>query len=165
MVPDARRNPRSGNSHLTILGTKLAVSPEGGYQTGDLGAPGYQTPQFCRQFLDMRYQTPQFCHTSCTARYQPGNSAMRKVCGIFVCRAAVYSIANKWPHSFHLGFPKFLKSHPSLTPQPEAAFCQGWRRPAARGCFLPEPASARSPKPLFVKARGRPVTRGRSCRR
>lgn len=44
LVSDARRNPRSGNSLLAILGTKLAVLPEGGYQTGNLGAPGYQTP-------------------------------------------------------------------------------------------------------------------------
>lgn len=85
-------------------------------------------------------------------------------CGIFAPRAAVYSVANKWPHSFHLGFPEFSKSHPSLTPQPEAAFCQGWCRPAARGRFLPGPTSARSPRPFFARARGRPTTRGRSCR-
>lgn len=72
-------------------------------------------------------------------------------CGIFAPRAAVYSVANKWPHSFHLGFPEFSKSHPSLTPQPEAAFCQGWYRPAARGRFLPEPAPSRSPRPLFAR--------------
>ena len=85
-------------------------------------------------------------------------------CGIFAPRAAVYSVANKWPHSFHLGFPEFSKSHPSLTPQPEAAFCQNRRRPAARGRFLPEPAPSRSPRPFFARARGRPATRERSCR-
>jgi len=74
---------------------------------------------------------------------------MRKACGIFAPRAAVYSVANKWPHSFHLGFPEFLKSHPSLTPQLEAAFCQGWC-PAARGRFLPGPGAVSKPENALV---------------
>ena len=57
-------------------------------------------------------------------------------CDIFAPQAAVYSVTNKRPHSFHLGFSKFLKSHPSLTPQPEAA-------------FRPGPMSSRSPRPLL----------------
>lgn len=82
---------------------------------------------------------------------KPGDSAMRKACGIFAPRAAVYSVTNKRPHSFHLGFSKFLKSHPSLTPQPEAAFRPGPMSSRSPRPFLPGPTSARSPRPLFAR--------------
>lgn len=71
-------------------------------------------------------------------------------CGIFAPQAAVYSVVNKWPHSFHLGFSKFLKSHPSLTPQPEAA-------------FRPGPMSSRSPRLLFARAHIGPQPEAAFC--
>lgn len=62
LVPVARRNPRSGNSQPAIWGTNPAVSPEGGYQIGDLGIAGYQISSSCRRFRAKRYQTWRSCH-------------------------------------------------------------------------------------------------------
>lgn len=124
------------------MGTKPAI----------LARLGTKPPNFVGNFLTRDTKPRSFVTHHAPPGTKPGNSAMRKACGIFAPRAAVYSVANKWPHSFHLGFPEFSKSHPSLTPQPEAAFCQGWYRPAARGRFLPGPTSARSPRPLFARA-------------
>ena len=124
------------------MGTKPAI----------LARLGTKPPNFVGNFSTRDTKPRSFVTHHALPGTKPGDSAMRKACGIFAPRAAVYSVTNKRPHSFHLGFPKFLKSHPSLTPQPEAAFCQGWCRPAARGRFLPGPTSARSPRPLFARA-------------
>lgn len=124
------------------MGTKPAI----------LARLSTKPPNFVGNFSTRDTKPRSFVAHHAPSGTKPGNSAMRKACGIFAPQAAVYSVANKWPRSFHLGFSKFLKSHPSLTPQPEAAFCQGPHRPAARGSFSPEPAPSRSPRPLFARA-------------
>ena len=126
------------------MGTKPAI----------LARLGTKPPNFVGNFSTRDTKPRSFVTHHALPGTKPGNSAMRKACGIFAPQAAVYSVVNKWPHSFHLGFSKFLKSHPSLTPQPEAAFCQGWCRPAARGRFSPEPAPSRNQRAAFCQGPG-----------
>ena len=150
------------------MGTKPAI----------LARLGTKPPNFVGIFSTRDTKPRSFVTHHAPPGTKPGNSAMRKACGIFAPRAAVYSVANKWPHSFHLGFPEFSKSHPSLTPQPEAAFCQGWCRPpqpeaafcqgrcrpAARGRFLPGPEPSRNQRTLLsLLTQLRPIEQNCHC--
>ena len=163
------------------MGTKPAI----------LARLGTKPPNFVGNFSTRDTKPRSFVTHHALPGTKPGDSAMRKACGIFAPQAAVYSVTNKRPHSFHLGFSKFLKSHPSLTPQPEAAFRPGpmssrsprpffarahigpqpeaafrqnRRRPAARGRFLPGPEPSRNQRtPLSLLTQLRPIEQNCHC--
>lgn len=123
-----------------------------------------QPPNFVGNFSTRDTKPRSFVTHHALPGTKPGNSAMRKAGGIFAPQAAVYSVTNKRPHSFHLGFPEFSKSHPSLTPQPEAAFCQNRRRPAARGRFLPGPEPSLNQRTLLsLLTQLRPIEQNCHC--